>query len=174
MSQNTTTGTHTYGNAQAQTVIHQAHKPESDGPILVGASTKTEELIEQKRQEKAERDARIAARNEELERELASKRKPIQQNTEDIVQKDDRLFSMLSYFTPLAWILIYFFRREGSSQFFKRKMNDSLITHILFLLGRLPLVGILFTIFFWVMGVYNLFINKDVKLPVIDDIKIVK
>ena len=63
-------------------------------------------MIEQKRQEKAERDARIAARNEELERELASKRKPIQQNTEDIVQKDDRLFSMLSYFTPLAWILI--------------------------------------------------------------------
>ena len=177
LSPTTTSAIEVGGNAQAQTVVNQAIPGKVEQlPDLELPATKTEELIAQKQKEKAERDARLEQQRIELEKELNAKKR------ETVVQprakeSDDKLFSVLAHFTPLAWLIIFLMKGTNRSEYLTDKLNDTLIIHILFLLSRLPLVGGLIglvAIVLWFMSMYNVITDKDMKLPLISDIKLIK
>ena len=177
LSPTTTAAVEVGGNAQAQTVVNQAIPGKVEKlPDLELPTTKTEELIAQKQKEKAERDARLEQQRKELEKELnAKKRETVVQPRDK--ESDDKLFSVLAHFTPLAWLIIFLMKGTNRSEYLTDKLNDTLIIHILFLLTRLPLVGGLIglvAIVLWFMSMYNVITDKDMKLPLISDIKLIK
>ena len=177
LSPTTTAAVEVGGNAQAQTVVNQAIPGKVEKlPDLELPTTKTEELIAQKQKEKAERDARLEQQRKELEKELnAKKRETVVQPRDK--ESDDKLFSVLAHFTPLAWLIIFLMKGTNRSKYLTDKLNDTLIIHILFLLTRLPLVGGLIglvAIVLWFMSMYNVITDKDMKLPLISDIKLIK
>lgn len=183
LTSSTTNATQTMGNAQAQTVIHQdiSEKPEvkeDNGPTLVMAPTKTEELIAQKKKEKAERDARIAEREAELQKELKLKEQAKPKQQERVKgNSDDKLFGLISYFTMIGWVIIYFMKGNNRSEYLTRRLNETLIIYLMSVGSFLPLIGPLLSlasIVLWVMGLYNVITNKDGKLPVIGDIELIK
>ena len=178
LSPTTTSAIEVGGNAQAQTVVNQAIPGKVEQlPDLELPATKTEELIAQKQKEKAERDARLEQQRKELEKELNARKKDTATPRKVAREGDDKLFSVLAHFTPLAWLIIFLMKGTNRSEYLTDKLNDTLIIHILFLLSRLPLIGGLIglvAIVLWFMSMYNVITDKDMKLPLISDIKLIK
>ena len=180
LSSTTTAAVDAGGNAQAQTVVHQA-VPELDEktPSLELPPTKTEELIAQKQKEKELRDARLEERRKELERELNANKKQEQPKVahDQIYTQNDKIWAVLSYFMPLTWIISYFVSGNQKSEYLKEKLNESLVLNILHILRILPIVGGLANIAAFVLkiiAIVNTLTDKNEKLPVISDIKIIK
>ena len=180
LSSTTTAAVEAGGNAQAQTVVHQA-VPELDEktPSLELPPTKTEELIAQKQKEKELRDARLEERRKELERELNANKKQEKPKVahEQINTQNDKMWAIISYFLPLTWLISYFASGNEKSEFLKEKLNESLVLNILHILRFLPIVGGLLywaAIILKIIGVFNTATDKNEKLPIISDIKLLK
>ena len=183
LTASTTTGTQTSGNVQAQTVVHQdlSNEKKDEGPSLVMPATKTEELIAQKQKEKAERDARIAANDAKEDAKFKEEisAKPAQQLYAEPqeITNEDKIFSAISYLTPIAWIIIFVFTSGKRSQFVTDKLNESLVLHLaatiftvlVFTVFLLPVVTV-----FWIWGLVRTLMGNDKPLPLFGNIKILK
>ncbi len=174
----TTTAAVQMGNAQAQTVVHQAtNEVEENLPNLELPPTKTEELIAQKQKEKAERDARLEAQRRELEKELNAKKEAPKQEKVNTQMSDDKFKAILSYFLPITWIIAYFMAGKNRSDYLNDKLNESLVLNILHILRFLPLVGNIafaLAIILKILGIFNTYTDKNDKIPYISDIKLLK
>lgn len=178
LSGTTTASVQMGANAQAQTVVHQAiNEVDEKAPSLELPPTKTEELIALKQKEKAERDAKLAERRKELEKELNSKKKEnrLEENKNTI--SDEKLKAIVSYFLPLTWLISFFWAGNKRSNYLTDKLNESLVLNIIHLLSFLPIIG---KLLFWVaiilkvLGLVNTITDKNEKLPIIGDINILK
>ena len=179
------TGVQTSGNVQAQTVTPVMVIPEEtdmqkeakeyatnyqqkkeEGP------SKTEQLIreleEQRKKEAAEQAARRRAR---------TTARPASTYAHQGATGNDKLFSVLSYFTWLGWLISFFATGNARSEYVKKHLNRTLIMNVAAFLVDIPLIGSVISLAIFVLffaGIYQAITGSEGNLPVIDDFKIIK
>ncbi|MBR3128377.1 MAG: zinc ribbon domain-containing protein [Solobacterium sp.] len=180
------TGVQTSGNVQAQTVTPVMVIPEEtdmqkeakeyatnyqqkkeEGP------SKTEQLIreleEQRKKEAEEQAARRRART--------TARPAAATHARTASTGNDKLFSVLSYFTWLGWLIAFFATGNNRSESVKKHLNRALLMNIAAFLTDIPLIGTVLSLAIVVVffaGVFQAVTGSDSNLPIVDDFRIIK
>ena len=180
------TGVQTSGNVQAQTVTPVLVMPDEtdmqkeakeyaasyqqkkeEGP------SKTEQLIreleEQRRKEAEEQAARRRART--------TARPASATHARTAPAGNDKLFSVLSYFTWLGWLISFFATGNNRSEYVKKHLNRALLINIAAFLVDVPLIGNILSLAIVVVffaGIFQAVTGSDSNLPIVDDFRIIR
>ena len=135
--------------------------------------SKTEQLIreleEQRKKEAEEQAARRRART--------TARPAAATHARTASTGNDKLFSVLSYFTWLGWLIAFFATGNNRSESVKKHLNRALLMNIAAFLTDIPLIGTVLSLAIVVVffaGVFQAVTGSDSNLPIVDDFRIIK